>query len=249
MKNKPIKKGIKIILGILILLVVITGAFLIYASDYYHADETAVDAASINGAVTITNYDGALIFDPENADTALVFYPGGKVEYTAYEPLMLKIAQSGILCILTEMPLNLAVFDINAADNYITTAYPDINHWYVGGHSLGGSMAASFAGKNADIVEGLVLLASYSTADLSASKLRVLSIYGSDDKVLNADSYATNASNLPKGFTELVIQGGNHAGFGCYGVQKGDGEASITPDEQQTQTAKAIASFCFGSVS
>ena len=148
-----------------------------------------------------------------------------------------------ILCILPKMPFHLAVFDINAADTYIPQ-FPEISHWYVGGHSLGGSMAASYAAKNSEKLEGLILLASYSASDLSQSGLKVLSIFGSRDGVLNKDSYHSSRSNLPADFSELMLSGGNHAGFGYYGPQKGDETAGITPEQQQTETAHAVAEFC-----
>lgn len=221
---------------------IIFSVFFIYVSDYYHADDSAIKSALNNANIDISNINGALVFDPGNAETALIFYPGGKVEYTAYEPLMIKIAQKGILCILPEMPFNLAVFDSNAADDYIFD-YPDILHWYMGGHSLGGSMAASYASKNMDKVEGLVLLGSYSTSDLSSSNMRVLSIYGSKDGVLNKDSYEKNKDNLPANMTELILEGANHGGFGSYGEQKGDEQADITSNQQQADTAQAIIEF------
>ena len=241
--KKKMKTGLKVLICFITLVLIVCGAFLIYTSDYYHADDTAIEAASLSGGIEISSTNGALIFDPGNASTALIFYPGGKVEYTAYEPLMIKIAQQGILCILPKMPFNLAVFNINAADEYIS-GYPEILHWYVGGHSLGGSMAASYAAKNAGKLEGLVLLASYSTADLSPDGLRVLSLYGSNDGVLNKDAYQANKSKLPADFTETIIQGGNHAGFGCYGAQKGDGKVKISPEQQQEDTSQAVAEFC-----
>lgn len=237
------KIGKKITISFALFLLIIICAFLLYTSDYYHADDIAIQKARIDGDIDISNINGALVFDPGNADTALIFYPGGKVEYTAYEPLMIEIAQKGILCILPKMPFNLAVFDINAANTYISQN-TKILHWYIGGHSLGGSMAASYASKNSGEIEGLVLLASYSTADISSSNIRVLSIYGSKDGVMNKESYQKNKSNLPVNFTEIVLQGGNHAGFGCYGPQKGDGNADITSKQQQMDTAQAIAEFC-----
>ncbi|SDN64361.1 alpha/beta hydrolase [Acetanaerobacterium elongatum] len=244
MKTKgKTKIGLKLAIGFTVLLLAVTGAFSIYISDYYHADATAVKAASMATDVDISNLNGALLFDPGNADTAMIFYPGGKVEYTAYKPLMIKIAQKGILCILPQMPFNLAVFDESAADKYIS-AYPNVQHWYVGGHSLGGSMAASYASKSNGRVEGLVLLAAYSPVDISSGGLRVLSLYGSKDGVLNRKSYLKNKVNLPANLTETVLQGGNHAGFGCYGPQQGDGKADITSEQQQTDTAQAIAEFC-----
>jgi dienelactone hydrolase len=242
-EKKKMKTGKKFLIGFVALLLIVTSAFFIYVSDYYHADNTAIEAAVMSSNIEITSKDGALVFDPGNADTAIIFYPGGKVEYTAYEPLMIKIAQKGILCILPEMPFNLAVLDINAADDYISD-YPDILHWYMSGHSLGGSMAARYASNNIDQVEGLILLASYSTSDLSISGMRVLSIYGSKDGVLNKESYQKNKDNLPENLIEMVLEGGNHAGFGCYGTQKGDGKADITSEQQQTDTAQAIVDFC-----
>ena len=231
--------GIKILTGVIALLLLLAGAFLFYVSDYYHAD-AAVAASSSQEEPKEKN--GALLYGPEDAETALIFYPGGKVEYTAYQPLMEKIAEKGILCILPKMPFNLAVSDVNAADKYITD-FPQVSHWYVGGHSLGGSMAAAYATEHSDNVEGVVLLASYGTTDLTMEGMRVLSIYGSEDRVLNRESYMDNKSNLPKGFSELVIQGGNHGGFGCYGQQKGDGEASISQDRQQEETGDAVTAF------
>ena len=88
--------------------------------------------------------------------------------------------------------------------------------------------------------EGLVLLAAYSTSDLSGSGLQVLSVYGSEDRVLNMDSYEKYRENLPADFTEVVIPGGCHAYFGCYGAQKGDGTPGITNEEQIRRTAEAI---------
>ena len=149
-------------------------------------------------------------------------------------------AEKGILCIIVEMPFHLAVFDINAA-NGIQEEYPQIEHWYMGGHSLGGSMAASYLAKHTDEYEGLILLGSYSTADLSDNELEVLSIYGSEDQVLNREKYNDNIRNLPKDFKEMVIEGGCHAYFGMYGAQDGDGTPSISNSQQILQTAAYIA--------
>lgn len=146
------------------------------------------------------------------------------------------------MCVLVKMPCNLAVLDINAADG-IQEKYPEIEDWYIGGHSLGGSMAASYLANRTDDYEGLILLGSYSTADLSDTSLEVLSVYGSEDLVLNHEKYAKNRSNLPEGFTEIVIDGGCHAYFGMYGVQDGDGTPAITNEEQITRTVDSIAQF------
>ena len=214
-----------------------------YLGDYYHADEEAIAAFESDSSVAVTELaNGDLVFEPESAEAGLIFYPGGKVEYTAYIPLMQECADRGILCVLVEMPFNLAVFDINAADG-IEEAYPEIEDWYIGGHSLGGSMAASYLEKHIDDFEGLILLGSYSMVDFSDSDLNVLSIYGSEDRVLNKEKYEQNKSNLPDNFSEVVIDGGCHSFFGVYGNQDGDGTPTITNEEQIQLTAAEIAAF------
>ena len=227
-----------IIVAIVATMVIACG---IYLSDYYHADMEAVEAFAPAAAVEMhTDENGKYIFKPDNATKGLIFYPGGKVEYTAYIPLMQQLASEDILCVLVEMPFNLAVFDIDAADG-IQEQYPEIEDWYIGGHSLGGSMAAAYLEEHQDEFAGLILLGSYSTADISDTDIDVLSVYGSEDTVLNAEKYAENKSNLPEHFHEVVIDGGCHAYFGMYGNQDGDGTPDINNETQIAITADAIA--------
>ena len=228
-----------IITSALLAFAITVGACAIYLGDYYRADHEAIGAFLPQGTVWREEPDGTIVFEPEGATKGLIFYPGGKVEYTAYVPLMQACAEKGILCVLVEMPFNLAVFDINAADG-IQKEYPEIEDWYIGGHSLGGSMAASYLKKHTDEFEGLILLGSYSTADLSDTGLEVLSIYGSEDQVLNREKYNDNMGNLPKDFKEIVIEGGCHAYFGMYGAQDGDGTPTIANEEQIRLTVENI---------
>ena len=214
----------------------------IYLGTYYRADNDAIEAFAPMDHVDMRELDdGAVALEPHAPSVGLIFYPGGKVEHTAYLPLLSACAEQGILSILVEMPFNLAVFDVNAAED-LKELYPEIEHWYIGGHSLGGSMAASYLAKHPDEFEGLILLGSYSTADLSNYGLKVLSVYGSEDTVMNKDKYEENKQNLPADFEELVIDGGNHAGFGMYGSQDGDGSSSIG-DKQLYITADEIAAL------
>lgn len=237
------KRKTKLLYGLIALLLIISIAMFAYLNDYYHADvNSIVSFAGEMDLVETELRDGVLLIAPEDADTAFVFYPGGKVECSAYLPLMRACAAEGIACVLVQMPFNLAVLDINAADG-IQKVMPEIENWYIGGHSLGGSMAASYISNNAEDYEGIILLGSYSTADISSIDLDILSIYGSEDGVLNREKYNECRINLPADFTEFVIKGGNHAGFGMYGKQDGDGKANITNEEQIDITAKAIAEF------
>ena len=234
------KRIFKIILSVIIVISLIIGGFAVYLSDYYHADIAAIEAFSAAMSVTKTVVsDDVIVYGGSESKVGFIFYPGGKVEHHAYEPLMAELAREGILCVLVKMPFNLAVFDINAADG-IQQEYPEIENWYIGGHSLGGSMAASYLEKRTDEYEGLVLLGSYSTADLSETELDVLSVFGSEDKVMNRKKYEENKSNLPSDFTEYVIDGGCHAYFGMYGAQDGDGTPTVSNEEQIRLTVENI---------
>lgn len=233
------KRKIILLIAAAVLLALVIGCAA-YVSDYYRADETALSALEGSENVAVRTDDGCVVFEPESPVAGFIFYPGGKVEHTAYAPLMLELAKQDILCVIVKMPFNLAVLDSNAAKD-IPDRYPQISSWYIGGHSLGGSMAASHAAANADAYNGLVLLAAYSTAEVTG--LEVLSIYGTADGVMNAEKYKSNYSNLPGNTVEVILEGGNHAGFGSYGSQEGDGEATIAQSDQISQTAQAIVSL------
>ena len=213
-----------------------------YVSDYYRADEVAIAAMKSEAGIVVEHKGKTTAFMPSEADTGLIFYPGGKVEAIAYAPLMKQLANEGILCVLAEMPMNLAVLDVNAAEG-IPEQYPQIERWFIGGHSLGGSMAASYAAKNSEEFDGLILLAAYSTADLTKADLPVVSVYGSEGGVLNMEKYAEYSMNLPAALEEHMLGGGCHAGFGSYGPQVGDGIPSITGEEQMAQTTRLLVDF------
>lgn len=227
-----------------IVLAIILSGVAFYLNDYSKADTASIKAYSSEYIenVDVSKYDdNTIVYLPQGEIKAgLVFYPGGKVEYSAYEPLLKACAEKGIACILIQMPQNLAIFGINKALEAIELM-PEIEHWYIGGHSLGGSMAALCASTHNELFNGVILLAAYSTNDIS--NLDVLSIYGSNDGVLNENKYNKNKDNLPKNYIEYVIKGGNHAYFGMYGKQKGDGTATITNAEQINLTAQYITDF------
>ncbi len=207
----------------------------------YMADQNALNALKSDEAVTVEQKENTVVFTPDNEPIAgFVFYQGGKVENLAYAPLLHELAERDVLCVLTKMPFDLAVFGVNAADG-IQAQYPQIDNWYIGGHSLGGSMAASYVADHAEDYEGLVLLAAYSTEDLTETDLKVISLYGTEDKVLNMEKYAENKANLPADTVEKTLLGGNHANFGSYGAQEGDGTATMPASEQTNAAADIIA--------
>lgn len=231
------KKFVALLLAAVVLALVL--GCCIYVGDYYRAEEVVM---TMPASVSVEAMDDRSVFAPEKPVAGLIFYPGGKVEYTAYAPLMAKLAQQNILCVLLKMPLNLAVLDMDAAEG-IPEQFPEVERWYLAGHSLGGSMAASFAGKHADTYDGLILLASYSTEDLTQTGLKVCSLYGDRDGVLNLEKYGQYRTNLPEDTLERVLEGGNHAGFGSYGPQEGDGVSTLKSGEQLQWTADTILEF------
>jgi pimeloyl-ACP methyl ester carboxylesterase len=233
MKNKLIRL---ILAGVIILFL----ACGIYLNDYYHADMDAIEAFAVEHSVEMrSDAEGNLVFEPEKATAGFIFYPGGKVAAEAYAPLARQLAEKGMFCVVAKMTVNLAFLDVDAA-NGVLEAYPQVDTWYVGGHSLGGVAACQWAQGHADSVSGIILLASYPSVDLSATGLRMLSIYGTNDQVINRDNYVESHTLRPGDFKEVVIDGGNHAQFGEYGAQEGDGDPAISAQEQRDQAVDAI---------
>ena len=183
-----------------------------------------------------------LVFRPagDAPDTGFVLYPGGRVDPRAYAPLARAIADEGYLVAIVPMPFNLAVLGAGRAAD-VMAAFPDVERWAVGGHSLGGAMAANFAHQNPERVDGLVLWAAYPAGgdDLSGRELEVLSIYGTRDGVATPAEITASRPLLPADTRWVAIEGGNHAQFGWYGTQNGDNPAIISREDQQAAIVRA----------
>lgn len=231
------RKKIKVIILILIVFIPLTAGYL-YVNDYYHSKVSIPDYQKKSEQVKIKEINLGLLLDGPGKDKAMIFYPGAKVEYTAYLPLFYKLAEQGVDCFLLKMPCNLAILGQNMAEKIIKNY--DYSHWYLSGHSLGGAMAASYAANHIEELDGLVLLAAYPTKSLQSSDFSVLSLYGSEDGVLNLEKLKAGRDYMPKHYTEICIKGGNHAWFGNYGKQDGDNTASISHKNQQNQAVTAM---------
>lgn len=244
MKKQRFRKGLLIALAIVAVLVL--GAWG-YLNDYSAADDTAQAALTSTEGVTVRMEAGRIVFMPRDPKAGFIFYPGGKVDTAAYAPLMHTLADNGVLCVALDMPFRLAVLNPDAAQG-VTEDYPEVTRWSIGGHSLGGAMAAKYAAKAPGEFDALILLAAYAPDPLPQEGLAVVSVYGSKDTVLNADKYAKSRVNLPESLREVVLEGGNHAQFGAYGAQDGDGEATLSAQEQLAQTVAAILPAIMGSL-
>ena len=234
------RKRSKIIL-LLLSVIIITGAgFVIWAETPLGPMSEALDALKTDSQVTVTTGDW-LIFKPNNSTphSGFIVYPGGRVDYRSYAPEAHEIASRGFLVIIVKAPLNLAVLDANAAQRVIDT-YPTVTSWAVGGHSLGGTMAAQYAATAPQTLRGLVLWAAYPASgnDLSKTNLALLTIHGTRDGLVSSTQIDDSLKQLPIGTIRVEIQGGNHAQFGWYGPQPGDNDADISRLVQQEQVVQ-----------
>jgi hypothetical protein len=234
---------IALIVVIVIVVVVLIGVvgFVIWASDAAQPMPEALAALEDTDQVDVSQQNGWWVFTPTGdiADAGFIFYPGGKVDARAYAPLAQDVAEAGYRAVIVQMPLNLAVFGINLASG-VREAFPDTADWVIGGHSLGGAMASSYAASNDDVIDGLALLASFPASDISAAGLAVSSIYGTLDGLSTLDSIDASRPNLPADTVFVRIDGGNHAQFGWYGPQSSDNPATISHEEQQALTSAAV---------
>jgi dienelactone hydrolase len=226
----------KALLGLLILLFALTIAFLWWGNNPREAMPEALRDVESDQKILVSHGEW-MTFRPgkDTSMMGIIFYPGGHVDPRAYAPLAKRLAVEGNLVIIPHMPLNLAVFGVHMADEIIS-AYPDIELWIIGGHSLGGAMAVEYVSENPSSINGLFLLASYfsKNTNLRAYKnLPVLTIYGTEDS--DFEKIRASRERLPPNTAWYEIEGGNHGQFGWYGKQPGDGKAGITREAQQEQ--------------
>ena len=231
----------KVLVGIILVLVVAFAGFVIWAETPPSPMPEAYDALKSDSSVMVS-IGNWLVFTPvsSNVSTGFIIYPGGRVDFRSYAPAAHEIAAEGYLVIIPQMPLNLAVFGVGTA-NDIIKSFPNVSAWAIGGHSLGGTIAAQFTFENPSKIKGLVLWAAYpaSGTDLSKSNLLVTTIHGSNDGLVSTAQIDYSLKLLPSSTVRVEIAGGNHAQFGWYGDQAGDNAATITREAQQNLTVNA----------
>ncbi len=235
----------RVLLILLVVLLLAFAGFTAWAYTPLGPMPEAVAALQSDAAVQVTTAPW-LAFAPASVQptTGFIFYPGGRVDARSYAPEARAIAAQGYLVVITPAPFNLAVFKPAAAEAVIA-AHPEIERWAIGGHSLGGAMAASFAYTDPDAVQGLVLWAAYPAGNnsLAGRELAVVSIYGDADGLATGDKIDASRPLLPSGTQFIAVEGGNHAQMGWYGPQGGDGVASISRAAQQAQVVEATVAL------
>jgi hypothetical protein len=237
------------LIGLVSIIIIGVLGMLVWAeTGTYPARTVALSALESTDRVRITQ--GKLItFTPfEKPETGLIFYPGGLVEPTAYAPILRRIAEEGVLVVITPMPLNLAILNTGAA-NAVIDDYPHISTWILAGHSLGGASAAIFADNNPTRIDAIALWDSYppNSADLSDSTMSVISIFGTTNNLPNTDNFNDRRHLLPANTLFVGVEGANHAQFGDYGPQKGDVVASLSLAEQHERVADIMLDFILDS--
>jgi dienelactone hydrolase len=202
----------------------------------------AIEALESDGLVTVSQQKPWLTFSPAKdlPTTGLIFYPGGRVDPRGYALLARAIASEGYLVVIPEMPINMAVFNPNAADEIIAQ-FSNINHWAIAGHSLGGTMAVQYTEKHSRIIEGLVIWASYpaNSTDISSLEIPVVSIYGSRELRVNDTSVGERKHLLPEDTLYIRIEGGDHHQFGSYQIKPENHLATTSRASQQKQIIEA----------
>ena len=235
----------KIIPGLLIgiLVIVLIGAIALVGWATVSAQDATERAVMVLQDNNVEREDGRLVFLPSSPNgKGFIYYPGGLVEPEAYAVTAQGIADAGYLVVIPKMPLNLAFTGINRADG-IRADFPEIESWAIGGHSLGGAMAAEYAKNNVDSVDGLIMFASYpaNTEEFVDFPIPILSIIGSNDPGSPEQNAFFEA--LSDSASRFVIEGGNHRQYADYSFQNNDGIATISATEQQEQIIEATIQF------
>ncbi|PSL40479.1 alpha/beta hydrolase family protein [Planomicrobium soli] len=234
------KWSIRILLAIALFIGGGAITFLVYAQFQYAPSSVLKEEVDISA---INTEEEGLLFQPEKGNgKGVILYQGAKVQVESYAYLAEKLSEQGFLVVIPKMPLNFGILGVNNADLAIEN-HPEIQHWFIGGHSLGGVAAAMYAQKHQEELSGLYFLGSYPASDFSSGSFPMLSIFAENDGLSTTEKIEENRRLFSSESRFVEISGGNHAQFGLYGKQKGDNAAEISPLEQQNQVVEALGTW------
>lgn len=218
----------------------------------FPAVEPALAAMESGPTVTVVESPTQIVMAPPSGEstTGVVFQPGAKVEARAYAAVLRPLAEAGYTVVIPKQPLGIAFLATNAFES-ARDANPQITDWFVGGHSLGGTVAAMDAeAHSADAkspVKGLILYASYPASDMSSTlSAKVLSVSGTKDGLATPADIEASRANLPKDAIFTPIDGAVHAFFGDYGPQPGDGTPTVSHDSARQLIQRNTLIFLSG---
>lgn len=231
---------VRIGLGVFALLAIAIISFVIYAQ--FDNGPSAVLTENVDLSAIDWDEEG-LIFQPESPNgKGIILYQGAKVKKEAYAYLGQSLSEEGFVVSIPQLPLNFGILGSRKADAVIEE-HPEVEEWFLGGHSLGGVAASFYAEDPSPKLAGLYFLGAYPAGDFSASDLPMLSIYGELDGLSTVEDIEESRKLFPDDSVFVEIEGGNHAQFGLYGEQKGDNTAEITPLEQQDQVVEILTQW------
>ncbi|MDO5010944.1 MAG: alpha/beta hydrolase [Intestinibacter bartlettii] len=247
-KRKKLKKqsiNRTIIKTILILLICSVLGFFIWLTSYYAPTSEAESYLKTDDSVEVSIDNNFICFTPKNITPTkgFILYPAAKVDAKSYAKLCKMISEQGYQVVAVDMPLNFSAFGKNKA-NEVIQKYSNIEHWAIGGDSLGGLVATRYVNSNPEKIDGVVLISSYpSDSYLKEVNMNVLSIWGSKDGVIDFQALIDAKEKLPQKTTYVEIEGANHSQFGDYGKYKDDESALISEEKQQQKTVDSIVQF------
>ena len=235
-----VKKILK--LGLLAFVLAVIGFGVKYLSYERQPLPEAVAALESDYMITVAR-EPWLTFTPNEIEptTGFIFYPGGRISYLGYSDLMRTIAENGNLVVVPKMPLNMAVMAPNVADEIIA-AHTEIQHWVIGGHSIGGAFAVQYTFKHPEKIEGVALWSSFpaDSNDISNLNIPVVSMHGSNEVGVTDESVGARKHLLSADTVYLSIQGGDHHQFGTYALTTEENLATISRLEQHQQIIDAM---------
>lgn len=239
-KSESKKKTLIATVSLLIIFVI---GFFIWLSNGYTLENDYMEYMNSNSSVNVTNKGEYTYFTPKNVDATkgFIFYPGERVDSSSYAKLCNMIASHGYKVVSVDMPFNYAAFGKNKAEEIISEN-PDISKWVIGGDSLGGTVASNYVVDNRNI-DGMVFISSYPEKDMKDLGVKVLSIWGSKDDIIDYKKLINSKDQLPLDSKYVEIEGANHSQFANYGTYKGDEDALISNDEQIEITVNNIIEF------
>lgn len=233
----------RLYLTVLLFCTLFIAGTLVWLAIPYGFDKEAVKHALVSDREVNVTQGRFQVFRPTNKQplTGLIFYPGGRAAPESYAPLLKQLSATGLVVVNVPMPLHMAIFAPDRADD-VMEAFPDIDDWYLAGHSMGGVAAVEYTAEHASLLRGLIMWASYPDRDISQIKISTLSVYGTRDKMTTVEEVQSRKRMLPEQ-TEYIAIDADHWLFGHFARGAGSGEAQAERDRLQQELVDVTRDF------